>query len=171
MHSRSCGALLRLCEAICDYADCLCDLTPAWPSRALSQDDIDLSAATFRPGRHFRLSRHRDPAPVGVYQIVQVESSLLHYRGTDELPKEGTFCFRPALVNNGGSIRMIRFLCACVNFIRYILRRRSRPNARGRSGGPTERREHSTSQSVGWHVGGVCVTFRARKSLSQRKQR
>ena len=74
---------------------------------------------------------------VGVYQIVQVESSLLHYRGTDELPKEGTFCFRPALVHNGGSIRMIRFLRACVNFIRYILRRRSRPNARGRSGGPT----------------------------------
>ena len=116
MHSSSCGALLRLCEAICDYADCLCELTPAWPSRALSQEDIKLSAATFRPGRHFRLSRHRDPAPVRVYHIVQVESSLLHFSGTDELPKESTFCFRPALVNNGGSIRTIRFFHTCVNF-------------------------------------------------------
>ena len=68
-----------------------------------------MSAATFRPGRHFRLLRHRDPAPVRVYHIVQVELSLLRFSGTDELPKEGTFYFRPALVNNGGSMRTIRF--------------------------------------------------------------
>ena len=124
VHSGSCGALLRLCEAICDYADCLCELTPAWPSRALSQDDIKLSAAAFRPGRHFRLSRHRDPA-VGVCHTVPVESSLLHCSGIDELSKEGTFCFRPALVNNSGSIRTIRFFRACVNYFRDIFRRRT----------------------------------------------
>jgi len=95
VRSSSCGALLRLCEAICDYADCLCKLTPAWPSRALSQENIKLSAATFRPGRHFRLSRRRDPARVGVSHIVQVESSLLHCSGIDELSNEGTFRFRP----------------------------------------------------------------------------
>jgi tRNA/tmRNA/rRNA uracil-C5-methylase (TrmA/RlmC/RlmD family) len=42
---------------------------------------------------------------------------------------------------------MIRFLCACVNFFRYILRSHSRPNARGRSVGPTERREHGANRS------------------------
>ena len=47
-------------------------------------------AVTFRLGRHFRLPRHRDPAPVRVYHIVQVKSSLLHFSGTDELPKEST---------------------------------------------------------------------------------
>jgi hypothetical protein len=72
-----------------------CELTPAWPSRALSQDDIKLSAAAFRPGRHFRLSSHRDPAPVGVRHTVQVESSLLHCSGIEELSNEGTFRFRP----------------------------------------------------------------------------
>ena len=71
-------------------ADFTCELTSAWPSRALSRDDIKLSAAAFRPGRHFRLSRHRDPAPVGVCHIVPVESSLLHCSGIDELPKEAS---------------------------------------------------------------------------------
>jgi hypothetical protein len=80
VRSSSCGALLRLCEAICDYADCLCELTPAWPSRALSQEDIKLSAATFRPGRHFRLSRHRDPAPVRVYHIVLLPTGSCEQR-------------------------------------------------------------------------------------------
>jgi hypothetical protein len=42
VHSSNCGALLRLCEAICDYADCLSELAPAWPSRALAQEDIKL---------------------------------------------------------------------------------------------------------------------------------
>ena len=109
------------------YADSRCELASAWPSRALSHDDITLSAAAFWPGRRFRLSRHRDPAPAGVCHIVPVESSLLHCSGIDELPKEGTFCFQPALVNNGGSIRMICFFRACVNFFRYILRPRCRP--------------------------------------------
>ena len=49
VHSSSCGALLRLCEAICDLCRSSCELTPAWRSRALSQDDIKLSAAAFRP--------------------------------------------------------------------------------------------------------------------------
>ncbi len=108
------------------YADSRCELTYAWPSRALSHDDIALSAAAFRPERHFRLSRHRDPAHAGVCCTVQVESSLLHCSGTDELPKEGTFCFRPTLVSNGGSVLMFRFFRACVNFFHYILRPRCR---------------------------------------------
>ena len=144
MHSSSCGALLRLCEAICDYADCLCELAPAWPSRALSQEDIKLWAVTFRLGRHFRLPRHRDPAPVRVYHIVQVESSLLHFSGTDELPKESTFCFRPALVNNGGSIRTIRFFHTCVNFYS----RRCHTNASVEPIRPAGRREQGASKKL-----------------------
>src|ERR1700730_15747625 len=76
-------------------------LTSAWPSRALSHDDTKLSAAAFRPGRHVRLSRHRDPAPVGVCHIVPVESSLLRCSRIDELSKEGTFRFRRA--RHGGA--------------------------------------------------------------------
>jgi hypothetical protein len=101
----------------------MCKIEYAWPSRALSHDDIKLSAAAFRPGRLFRLSRHRDPAPVGVCHTVPVESSLLHCSGIDELSKEGTFCFRPALVNNSGSIRTIRFFRAGVNYFRDVIRR------------------------------------------------
>ena len=96
----------------------MCELTSTWPSRALSHDDIKLSAAAFRPGRLFRLSRHRDPAPVGVCHTVPVELSLLHCSGIDELSKEGTFGFRPALVNNSGSTRTIRFFRAGVNSFR-----------------------------------------------------
>ena len=103
-----------------------------------------MSAATFRAGRHFRLSRHRDPAPVRVYHIVQVESSLLHFSGTDELPKESTFCFRPALVNNGGSIRTIRFFHTCVNFYS----RRCRTNASVGPVGPAGGREHGASEKL-----------------------
>ena len=98
----------------------MCKIEYAWPSRALSHDDIKLSAAAFRPGRLFRLSRHRDPAPVGVCHTVPVESSLLHCSGIDELSKEGTFCFRPALVNNSGSTRTIRFFRAGVNSFRDL---------------------------------------------------
>lgn len=67
----------------------------AWPSRAFSHEHIKLSASAFRSGRHFRLSRRRDPAGVGVSHTVQVESLLLHCSGLDELSNEGTFCFRP----------------------------------------------------------------------------
>ena len=117
------------------YADCRYELASAWPSRALSHVDIRLSAAAFRPGRHSWRSRHRDPAPVGVSYTVPVESSLLHCIRIDELPKEGAFRFRPALVNSGGSIIMFRFFRACVNFFRFILRPRCRPGA---SVAPTE---------------------------------
>ncbi len=109
------------------YSDSRYGLTSAWPSRALSNVDITLSAVAFRPGRHSWLSRHRDPAPVGVSCTVPVESSLLHWIGTDELSKEGTFRFRPTLANNGRSIPIFRFFRACVNFFRYILRPRCRP--------------------------------------------
>ena len=77
------------------YADTRYELTSAWPSRALSHVAITLSAVAFRPGRHSWLSRHRDPAPVGVSHTVPVESSLLHCIGIDALSKEGTFRFRP----------------------------------------------------------------------------
>src|ERR1700730_13779235 len=102
------------------------ELTSARPSRALSHVDIASSAVAFRPGRHSWLSRHRDPAPVGVSCTVPVESSLLHCIGTDELSKEGTFRFRPALANNGGSILLFPLFSASVNFFRYILRPRCR---------------------------------------------
>jgi hypothetical protein len=111
------------------YADSRCELTSTWPSRALSHVDVTLSAVAFRPGRHSWLSRHRDPAPVGVSYTVPVESSLLHCIGTDELSQEGTFRFRPALVNNGRSILIFRFFRACVNFFRFILRPGCRPRA------------------------------------------
>ena len=62
---------------------------------ALSHGHIRLSAAAFRPSRQFKLSRCRDPARVGVSHTVQVESSLLHCSGIDELSNEGTFRFRP----------------------------------------------------------------------------
>jgi hypothetical protein len=87
VHSSSCGALLRLCEAICDLCRFYMRLTSARPSRALSHDDITLSAVAFRSNRYCRLSRHRDPARVGVSCIVLVESSLLPCNGTDELSK------------------------------------------------------------------------------------
>jgi hypothetical protein len=45
------------------------------------------------------------------------------------LSKEGTFRFRPTLVNNGGSIQMLRFFRALSIFFRYILRPRCRPRA------------------------------------------
>ncbi len=111
------------------YIDTLYELTSAWPSRALSHVDIRLSAAAFRFDRHFCPSRHRDPEPVGVNQTVPVESSLLHCIGIDELAKEGTFRFRPALVITGGSILMFPYFRAGVNFFRYILRPFCRPGA------------------------------------------
>jgi hypothetical protein len=113
------GLGLRLCEAICICADFRCEPTSAWPSRALSHDDIKLSGVAFRPGQDCGLLRRRDPTHAGVCCTVQVESSRLHCSGTNVLSKEGTFCFRPALVNNGGSFHMIRFFRACVNFFRY----------------------------------------------------
>jgi hypothetical protein len=106
------------------YADSRCELTFAWPSRALSYHDIILSAAVFRPSRHYGLSHRRDPAHAGVCCTFPVESSLLHCCGTDVLPKEGTFHFRPALVSNCGSFQMIRFLRKNVNFIRDFWRSR-----------------------------------------------
>ena len=81
VHSSSCGALLRLCEAICDFCRYhVQDRVRLAFAGAISRD-IKLSAAAFRPGRHFRVSRHRDPAPVGVRHTVPVESYLLHCSG------------------------------------------------------------------------------------------
>ena len=77
----------------------------------------------FSPAGIFRLPHHRDPALIGVRYTVPVESSLLHFSGIDELSKEGTFCFRPALVNNSGSIRTIRFFRAGVNYFRDVIQR------------------------------------------------
>ncbi len=111
-------------------------LTSARPSRVLSHDNFTFSAVAFRPDRYCKLSRHRDPAPVGVNCAVPVESSLLHCFAIDELPKEGTIRFRPALVNNGRSIRRICSFRASVNFFRYILRPRCRPERRPRRPAP-----------------------------------
>jgi len=120
VHSSNCGALLRLSEAICD----LCRFSMRANIRLAFAGAIARRYQIVGGGvsaRHLKVSRHRDPAPVGVCHTVPVESSLLHRIGTDELSKEGTFRFRQALVNNGGSIVMLRFFRACVNFFRTIL--------------------------------------------------
>jgi hypothetical protein len=114
---RGSASALAKRSVIC--ADFRCAPTSTWPSRALSHDDIKLSGVAFRPGQDCGLLRRRDPTHAGVCCTVQVESSRLHCSGTNVLSKEGTFCFRPALVNNGGSFHMIRFFRACVNFFRY----------------------------------------------------
>ena len=107
VHSRSsCGALLRRCEAILN----LCRfhvpdrVRLAFSGRYLAMT-IKLSAAAFRPGPAFRLSRHRDPAPVGVLSLVprwshrfSIAVESMSYR------KKAPSAFRPALVNNSGSI-------------------------------------------------------------------
>ena len=72
MHSSSCGLCFGVAKRSVIYADSMRKIEYAWPSRALSHDDIKLSAAAFRPGRLFRLSRHRDPASVGVCHTVPV---------------------------------------------------------------------------------------------------
>lgn len=92
------------------------DLTTAWPSRVLPHDEFKLPATVFWPTRHCGLPLRRDPAHDGVCCTSPVESSLLHCSGTNELQKEGTFHFQPALVNIGGSITMLRYFRACVNF-------------------------------------------------------
>ena len=66
-----------------------------------------------------RCRRWRFGPAVGVSYTVPAESSFLHCIGTDKLSKEGTFRFRPALVNNGGSIRMLRFFRA-LSIFRYF---------------------------------------------------
>jgi hypothetical protein len=78
VHSSSCGALLRLYEAICDLCRFSVRANIRLAFAALSHVDITFSAVAFRRGRHFRLLRHRDPAPVGVSYTVPVESSPLH---------------------------------------------------------------------------------------------
>jgi hypothetical protein len=96
------------------YADSRALSGHAWPSRALSHVKIKLSAVAFRPGRHSWLAR----ALVGVSYAVPVESSFLHALELNELSKEGTFRFRPALMINGGSIQMLRFFRALSIFFR-----------------------------------------------------
>jgi len=128
VHSSSCGALLRLSEAICD----LCRFSVRANIRLAFAGALACRYQIFGGGvsaRHIKVSRHRDPAPVGVCQTVPVESSLLHWVGIDELSKEGTFRFRHALVNNGGSLPMFPFFRTSVNFFRTILRRRFRAGA------------------------------------------
>jgi hypothetical protein len=127
VHSSNCGALLRLCEAICDLCRFSGDLTSTWPSRALSHVDITLSAVAFRPGRHSWLGRHRDPALVGVSYTVPVESSFLHCIGTDELSKEGTFRFRRGSCEQRRKHSNVALIPRIVNFFRQILRSRCRP--------------------------------------------
>jgi len=55
--------------------------------------------------------------------------------------KKVAFCFRPALVNNCGSIRTIRFFRACVNYFR-----RCHTNANVGAVGPAGKREHGAGE-------------------------
>src|ERR1700730_1691432 len=71
------GSASPLAKRSVIYADSMCKIEYAWPSRALSHDDIKLSAAAFRPGRLFRLSRHRDPAPARGACTVYLSASVL----------------------------------------------------------------------------------------------
>ena len=112
------GLCFGFAEAIC-FMQILCASQLRLAFAALSHKHIRLSAAAFRLGRHFRLSRRRDPARVGVSHTVQVESSLLHCSGIDELSNEGTFRFRPTSCeqrqkhsNDPLSPRMCQFLFA-----------------------------------------------------------
>ncbi len=122
VHSSSCGARLRLCEAICDYADCLCRLTSPWPSRALAHDDIKL----------YRWRRFSSAGILGFCTTVtprlsgSITLSRWNHRFSISVEpmscrKKVAFCFRPALVNNCGSIRTIRFFRACVNYFRDVV--------------------------------------------------
>jgi hypothetical protein len=118
VHSSNYGALLRLSEAICD----LFRFSVRPNIRLAFASAITRRYQIFGGGvsaRHIKVSRHRDPAPVGVCQTVPVESSLLHCVGIDELSKEGTFRFRHALVNNGGSLPMFPFFRTSVNFFSH----------------------------------------------------
>jgi hypothetical protein len=77
------------------------------------------SAAAFRPGRlGFRATV--TPRLSGSVTLVRWSHRFSIVSGIDELSKEGTFCSRPALVNNAGSMRMIHLFRACVKFFRYI---------------------------------------------------
>ena len=98
--------------------------------------------AAFQLGRHFRLSHHRDPAPVGVYHTVQVESSLLHFRGTDELPKEG-YLLLPT-----GSCEQLRKHSNDPLLPRMcqLFSRRCHTNASVGPDGPAGRREHGAGE-------------------------
>ena len=145
VHSSSCGALLRLCEAICDYADCLCGLTSPWPSRALAHDDIKL----------YRWRRFSSAGILGFRATVtprlsgSITLSRWNHRFSISVEpmscrKKVTFCFRPALVNNCGSIRTIRFFHTCVNFYS----RRCHTNATVGPVGPAGRREHGACEKL-----------------------
>jgi hypothetical protein len=98
------------------FADSLCSITAAWPSRVLSHQKADCRRRRFGPAGP-RLLRHRDPEPVGVCRSVLVESSPLHSGGRrmSERMKAPSASSRPP-VSTGGSARMIRLFQACVNF-------------------------------------------------------
>jgi hypothetical protein len=83
VHSSNRGALLRLSEAICD----LCRFSMRAKIRLAFAGAIARRYQIVGGGvsaRHLKVSRHRDPAPVGVCHTVPAESSLLHCIGTDE---------------------------------------------------------------------------------------
>ena len=98
------------------FADSLCSITAAWPSRKLSHQRANCRRRRFGPAGP-RLLRHRDPEPVGVCRSVLVESSPLHSGGRrmSERMKAPSASSRPP-VSTGGSARMIRLFQACVNF-------------------------------------------------------
>jgi hypothetical protein len=118
VHSGSCGALLRLCEAICD----------------LFRFYVRATMLGLRGRYRTMISncRRRRLGPAGILGFratvtpllgsvtLPVESSLLHCSGFDDCRKKAPSCFPPTpLVSNGGSIRMMHFLRACVNFFAW----------------------------------------------------
>ena len=72
MHSSNCGALLRLSEAICDLCkfSTRANIRLAFAGAIASRYQIVGGGVS---ARHLKVSRHRDPAPVGVCHTVPVE--------------------------------------------------------------------------------------------------
>jgi len=103
VHSSGRGALLRLCEAICDFCRFhVQDSVRLAFAEAIAQRRSNCRRRRFGPA--FLASRHRDPAPVGVFTLSRwSHRSSIAVELTSS--KEGTFCFRPALLTTAEACR------------------------------------------------------------------
>lgn len=119
-HSSSNGALLRLCEAICDLCRFYCDVTDAWPSRPYSQNHSWIVGGGVSAGIlsfHVTVTLWR----ARVRQIVPVESWLLPLKGIRWVIERGRLLLPTGSCEHCESLRMIRLFHGCVNFFRYTL--------------------------------------------------